>query len=70
MSNQKYTGTNLVTFTQQCESGQVEQFKDTLQQLEAYAMVNKLTKPKKQELLTYLMKNFLPTVTPEQFFNS
>lgn len=65
---ENFTAKNQVVFTQQCDEGAKEQFMSVFSNLVKYAEENKLETPKKQNLLTKVLRNGLPLMTPEEFF--
>lgn len=69
MDEKKFSATNQVVFTQQCESGARDMFDDFYNRIVEYADKNKLEKPKKQHLLTRVLRNGL-LLTPEEYFNN
>lgn len=70
MSNEKdYSATELTVFTLQIASGMALKFDNQYKEIVAYAMANKLEKPKKQQVFTRFMKDNVDSATPEWFFN-
>jgi hypothetical protein len=65
---EKYQATKSKVFNQLIETGTVEMFTDTFEQLLRYADINNLKKPEKGALLNYLMREGLQNIDPETYF--
>jgi hypothetical protein len=59
---------NTTIFTQMIEKAQIKNFNKKYDALVAYAEKNGFKKPKKGDLLTTVMKEFLDNITPEKYF--
>lgn len=68
MPDKDYSKTNLVRFTQQSASGMLLLFDDTYQAIVKYANTNGFEKPKKQDLLNFMIKAALTEFKPEDFY--
>lgn len=69
LSLKKYTHTDKTVFNQQIESGAITLFDDAYNELVSFSIKNRLTKPKKGEFLTTILRENMVNFDPKNYFN-